>query len=150
MIMNYSTNMPFTDKPMGSTHHSKDACYKCPICGAHGTQPMEMHCDRTYPIPPNAQMSNTPLHKEIRARLEYATTSGENLDFAVDSIVMLMKENKEKMLGEIQRKIGATKRYCEESGPCFCTGKLCKKSGSIMNTAIDKDIAIIEEYKKKI
>lgn len=27
--------MPFKDLPEGNTHHDKDACYKCLMCGDH-------------------------------------------------------------------------------------------------------------------
>lgn len=27
--------MPFNDTPQGSTHHDKDACYKCEKCKQH-------------------------------------------------------------------------------------------------------------------
>lgn len=27
--------MPFKDTPQGTTHHDKDTCYKCKICGNH-------------------------------------------------------------------------------------------------------------------
>jgi hypothetical protein len=29
----------FKDTHEGSTHHDKDTCYKCKVCGAHDSQP---------------------------------------------------------------------------------------------------------------
>lgn len=40
----------FKDTLEGSTHHNKDACYKCQTCGAHGDTPeITRHCAKdTY------------------------------------------------------------------------------------------------------
>lgn len=45
----------FKDLPEGTTHHDKDACYKCKICGDHffiENQAVE-RCDHDYSIAKN-------------------------------------------------------------------------------------------------
>jgi len=41
----------FKDTPEGTTHHDKDACYKCKICGDHFfTESQAERCNHDYQI----------------------------------------------------------------------------------------------------
>jgi len=44
-------NKMFKDTPEGSTHHNKDACYKCKICGDHFfVEEKAKNCNHDYQI----------------------------------------------------------------------------------------------------